>query len=129
MKKLQHNSYLKLQLEKRIFTFLFVCIALVNVSDAQLLPTKLKVTVIDGLGNFVEGATVSIYDNKEDYQISENPIQTLKTDKKGRVTFKNVEPIVYYIEAKFANKNNNGEGVETGELSSGRINKVNTVIE
>ncbi|WP_420316028.1 carboxypeptidase regulatory-like domain-containing protein [Ekhidna sp.] len=98
-------------------------------ADAQLLPTKLRITVIDGLGNFVEGASVSIYDNEADYLASENPIATLKTDKKGRVTFKDVKPISYFIEAKFEDKNNNGEGVKTAELAEGRLNKVNTVIE
>ena len=97
--------------------------------EAQLLPAKLRVTVINGLGNFVEGATVSIYENEEDYLASENPIATSKTDKKGRVTFKGVKPIAYFVEAKKGEQNNNGEGVKTGVLSEGRINKVNTVIE
>ncbi|WP_424963590.1 carboxypeptidase regulatory-like domain-containing protein [Ekhidna sp.] len=100
-----------------------------NKSEAQLLPTKLRVTVIDRLGNFVEGATVSIYETEKDYLASENAIATLKTDKKGRVTFKEVKPMAYFVEAKFEDMNNNGEGVKTGELSEGRINKVNTVIE
>lgn len=98
-------------------------------ADEQLLPTKLRITVIDGLGNFVEGATVSIYENKEDYLASSNPVFTLKTDKKGRVTFKDIKPIAYFVEAKKGDMNNNGEGVKTGVLSEGKINKVNTVIE
>ena len=101
----------------------------ISSTEAQLLPTKLRITVIDGLGNFVEGASVAIYENEKDYLASENPVQTLKTDKKGRVTFKDVKPMAYYVEAKFEEMNNNGEGVKTGELSEGRINKVNTVIE
>jgi len=113
---------------------LIVCIALstpsFSLSSAdQLLPTKLRVTVIDGLGNFVEGASVSIYESEKDYLASENAVATLKTDSKGRVTFKNVKPMAYFIEAKHEGKNNNGEGVMTGELSEGKINKVNTVIE
>ncbi len=106
-----------------------VLVTSINTSEAQLLPTKLRITVIDGLGNFVEGATVSIYENEKDYLSSENPVQTLKTDKKGRVTFKDLKTIAYFVEAKFKDQNNNGEGVKTGELSEGRINKVNTVIE
>ena len=100
-----------------------------DTNEEQLLPTKLRVTVIDGLGNFVEGAKVSIYENEEDYRISENAVATLVTDKKGRVTFKEVKPMAYYVEAKFEDKNNDGEGVLTGELSEGKLNKVNTVIE
>ena len=95
----------------------------------QLLPTKLRVTVIDGLGNFVEGAQVLIYENKENYLASGNPVASGKTDKKGRVTFKNVKNIAYFIEAKEGGKNNNGEGVKTGKLSEGKVNRVNTVIE
>jgi protocatechuate 3,4-dioxygenase beta subunit len=97
--------------------------------DAQILPTKLRITVIDGLGNIVEGAEVAIYDNEKNYLASENPVQTLKTDKKGRVTFKDVKTIQYFIEAKKGDQNNNGEGVVTGKLIEGKINKVNTVIE
>ena len=106
-----------------------MCFASIDTAEAQLLPTKLRITVIDGLGNFVEGASVSIYENEKDYLASENPVRTLKTDKKGRVTFKDVKPIAYFVEAKFEEKNNNGEGVKTGVLAEGRINKVNTVIE
>ncbi len=98
-------------------------------SSEQLLPTKLRVTVIDGLGNFVEGAQVSIYDNEKNYRASENPIASEKTDKNGRVTFKDVKNIAYFIEAKKGEMNNNGEGVKTGELEEGKFNKVNTVIE
>ncbi|MBC6425598.1 MAG: carboxypeptidase regulatory-like domain-containing protein [Ekhidna sp.] len=97
--------------------------------EEQLLPTKLRVTVIDGLGNFVEEASVTIYENEKDYLASENVVSMLKTDKKGRVTFKNLKPIAYYIQANKEDKNNNGEGVVTSPLAEGRINKVNTVIE
>ncbi|WP_370089496.1 SpaA isopeptide-forming pilin-related protein [Ekhidna sp.] len=100
-----------------------------NSAEAQILPTKLRITVIDGLGNFVEGATVSIYENEKDYLASKNAVQTLKTDNKGRVTFKEVKPMAYFVEAKFEDMNNNGEGVKTGELAEGKLNKVNTVIE
>lgn len=98
-------------------------------ADEQLLPTKLRITVIDGLGNFVEGASVSIYASEADYRVSQNPVATEKTDDKGRVTFKKLDTIPYYIEAKKGELNNNGEGVLTGKLTEGRINKVNTVIE
>lgn len=112
---------------------IFVLIALFGVSthvaEAQILPTKLRVTVIDGLGNFVEGATVSIYESKEDYLASKNPFATLRTDKRGRVTFKEVLPKSYFVEASFEGMNNNGYGVKTYELSEGKINKVNTVIQ
>ncbi|WP_420577605.1 carboxypeptidase regulatory-like domain-containing protein [Ekhidna sp.] len=112
-----------------LITLLFLGSSVFNEADAQLLPTKLRITVIDGLGNFVEGASVSIYETEKDYLASENAVATLKTDKKGRVTFKDVKPMAYFVEAKFEDMNNNGEGVKTGELAEGKINKVNTVIE
>lgn len=98
-------------------------------AEAQLLPTKLRVTVIDGLGNFVDGASVSLYDDEKDYLASENPVAMLKTDKKGRVTFKDLKTISYFIEAKKGDQTNDGEGVQTAVLSEGKINRVNTVIE
>ena len=98
-------------------------------ADQKFLPTKLRVTVVDGLGNFVEGASVSVYEKEEDYRASKNAAQTLKTDKKGRVTFKDLKPIAYFIDARKGDMNNDGEGVKTGELAEGKINQVNTVIE
>ncbi len=97
--------------------------------QAQLLPTKLRITVIDGLGNYVEGASVSIYESEKDYLASENAVAMLISDKKGRVTFKGVKPMAYFVEAKFEDKNNNAAGVKTGELEEGKLNKVNTVID
>ena len=98
-------------------------------AEAQLLPTKLRVTVIDGLGNFVEGATVALYENEKDYLASENPVAVLKSDKKGRVMFKDLKTISYFIEAKKGDQTNDGEGVQTAVLSEGKVNRVNTVIE
>lgn len=98
-------------------------------TEHQLLPTKLRITVIDGLGNPAEGATVTIYGSKEDYTGSENPVQTGVTDSKGRITFKDLEPKSYFIDARKNDMNNDGEGVQTASLEEGKLNKVNTVIE
>lgn len=97
--------------------------------DNQVLPTKLRITVIDGLGNPTEGAQVSIFDNEESYRASENPVATATSDSKGRVTFKELKPISYFIFAAKDDMNNNGEGVKTAPLDEGKLNKVNTVIE
>ena len=100
-----------------------------NVGQPELLPTSLKVTVIDNLGNFVEGADVTLYGSEDDYNSDSNPIAgPFKTDKKGRVTFKGLAAQSYYIDAKSGDKSNMGEGVKTAVLQEGRINKVNTVI-
>lgn len=100
-----------------------------ELGEDQLISTKLKVTVIDGLGNFVEGATVAIYDNEEDYVASTNAVAMLKTDEKGKVIFKRLMPISYFIQASYKDKKNDGEGVVTSPLTKWRLNKVNTVIQ
>ncbi|MEQ9303602.1 MAG: carboxypeptidase-like regulatory domain-containing protein, partial [Marinoscillum sp.] len=87
--------------------------------DNQVLPTKLRITVIDGLGNPTEGAQVSIFDNEESYRASENPVATATSDSKGRVTFKELKPISYFIFAAKDDMNNNGEGVKTAPLDEG----------
>jgi hypothetical protein len=98
-------------------------------SNAQLLPTNLKITVLDGLGNVVEGAEVTIYKTKEDYLNNENALATASTDKKGEVKFKKLEPIVYFVDARTDEMNNDGGGAEIAPLDEGRINAVNIVIE
>ena len=98
-------------------------------AHAEFLPTKLRITVIDELGNIVEGATITLYKNEADYRSNENPIQSLKTDKKGRATFTDLEPVSYFIDARKGDKNNDGKGAVTAPLLEGKINKINTVIE
>ncbi len=98
-------------------------------TQAQLFPTKLTVTVIDGLGNIVEDAEVKLYKTEADYRASNNVLFTAKTDKKGRVKFKAVEAISYFMEVTKGELNNNGEGVKTSALTAKRNNKVNVVIE
>ncbi len=98
--------------------------------NSKPLPTSLSITVIDNLGNFVEGATVTIYETEEDYRNSVNPAaEPQLTDKKGRVKFKNLKSVSYYIHAIHNDKTNIGEGVQTAPLTEGKLNKVNTVIE
>lgn len=98
-------------------------------AQAQVLPTKLRVTVIDNLGNFVEGAQVTIFASEEDYRNNTNPITCCPTDKKGRVTFEGLQAISYFIDASKGDQNNNGEGVKTAPLVPKKLNKVNTVIQ
>ena len=97
--------------------------------EEQLLPTKLRITVIDGLGNPVEGAKVTIYKKEVDYTNNQNPVDSAMTDNKGRVTFKELQPISYFVDARKDDSNNNGEGVQISPLQEGKLNKVNTVIE
>lgn len=113
---------------------LLVIIGLIGIfsfapANPQLFPTKLRVTVIDGLGNNAEGVTVVLYATQDDYRDSKNAIDTQLSDKKGRVTFTELKPQAYFIDASKGDMNNDGEGVRTSSLDEGKVNKVNTVIE
>ncbi|MFY0598893.1 MAG: Ig-like domain-containing protein [Cyclobacteriaceae bacterium] len=96
---------------------------------SQLFQTKLKVTVIDRLGNFTENATVTLYTSLEDYRSNKNAAASGTTDEKGRVKFKGLKPMTYYIDARKDDLNNDGEGTQTEALIKGRLNKLNIVIE
>lgn len=97
--------------------------------EKELLPTKLRITVIDGLGNPVEGAKITLYDSEDKYRNNTAPVDSAATDAKGRVTFKDLKPQPYFIDARKGDMKNNGEGVQTAILEEGKLNKVNTVIE
>ena len=104
-------------------------IMLITFSSATLLKTSLRITVLDELGNIVEGAKVDLYDNEEDYNSSENAVQESQlTDEKGRVTFKNLDKKKYWVNVEKGDKNNYGAGVEV-MLEPNKINKSNIVIE
>jgi hypothetical protein len=101
-----------------------------NHAEAEILPTSLRITVIDNLGNFVEGAQVILYVTEDDYNSDKKPIAgPLTTDRKGRVDFKDLNAQSYFVDARFGDKTNIGEGVKTAPLQEGRVNKVNTVIQ
>jgi len=113
-----------------LFVALIAMVTSFRTVEEVAFPTSLKVTVLDELGNIIEGATVVLFTNEEDYKAETNPITTEgKTDKKGRITFKNLEPKPYYILANFKDKSNIGAGVLTAPLLEGKSNRVNTIIE
>lgn len=99
-------------------------------SSTQLLPTNLRIIVLNSLGNAEEGVTVTIYGTEDNYVDETNPLQEPQiTDNKGRVTFTKLEPKSYFILARKGDLDNNGEGAQTAELLEGRMNKVNIVIQ
>lgn len=113
-------------------TFALVVFILFSFSlkSDQLLPTSLRITVLNELGNTEQEVKVTLYGNSEDYKKEENAVMEGKTtDKKGRVTFKGLEPKVYFVNAEKGDKNNYGAGVQTDKLQEGRVNKVNIIIE
>ncbi len=111
---------------------LFCVIILTSFTSAenQPLPTSLRITILNELGNIEAGVKVTLYKTDEDYKSEENPVsESQLTDKKGRVTFKNLAPIVYFVNAEKGDKNNYGAGVQTDTIQEGRINKVSIIIE
>ena len=98
-------------------------------SSIKMLPTSLKVTVLDEIGNPAEGVEVTLYLTKEDYKAEINPLETKITDEDGKVIFKKLKTIPYYVHATSEDKDNIGSGVLTQELLEGRTNRVNTIIE
>ena len=96
----------------------------------QVLNTSLRISVLNDLGNIEQNVTVTLFKSEEDYRDETNQVGVpLKTDKKGRVTFKKLKSAVYYIHAKKGDKTNVGRGVQTEKLEEGKINKLNIIIE
>lgn len=111
------------------FAFLFTSINGAVQPDAQIFNTKLKITVIDELGNVVEGAEVTLYANQANYNAEKNPVQpTQKSNNKGQVTFKKLEPQSYYVIVRKGEKDNSGGGEIVSKLEKGKVNKANVVI-
>lgn len=112
-----------------VFSIILLGVLAFN-SPEQILKTQLRLTILDELGNLVEGADVTLYNSDEDYRKEQNPVMEKQvTDSKGRVKFVGLEPKVYYVLAEKEDKDNAGAGVQTDTLQEGRINKVNIVIE
>lgn len=95
----------------------------------KVIPTMLKITVLDNIGNVVPGAVVTLYKTAGDYEKEINPVQSDTTNNRGKAFFKGLEPISYYMQVVEGDKSNIGGGEMTAELEEGRINKANVVIE
>ena len=104
--------------------------AVPQLSKAQLIKTHLKITVIDGTGNLVEGAEVQLFTSDADFKKEQNPAtDKLKTDEKGVVVFKELKARVYYVLATKGDLNNWGGGIQTDKLKEKKVNKINIVID
>ncbi|MGK7388706.1 MAG: carboxypeptidase regulatory-like domain-containing protein [Candidatus Cyclobacteriaceae bacterium M2_1C_046] len=115
---------------KKQIIFILLALFIVTTGFNQVFKTNLKITVLNELGNPVEGADVQLYGNEDDYRKEENPVtEIVLTDKKGTVKFKELEPKAYYVMAKKDDKNNWGAGEVTDKLEEGKLNKVTIIIE
>lgn len=118
---------------KRLFPVLLMIVMgtalFQNQAEAQIFSTKLKITVIDALGNVVQDAKVRIFKNEADYIKEVNDVQEYKlTNAKGQVTFKKLDAASYYILVEKDDLNNADGGAIVDTLEAGKVNKANIVI-
>lgn len=98
-------------------------------ASSQSLKSKLQITVLDGMGNIVEGADVKIFATEADYKSTENEVLVGTTDKKGRVKLKGLaEGKTYFLDVRKDDLKNDGRAVQTSALTKG-TNRVNIIIE
>lgn len=98
-------------------------------SHLQIIKTQIQLTVRNELGNTVEGATVKLFEQEQDYNEEKNVAAEGSTDAKGVVKFKELKAISYYVLVEKGDKNNFGGGEQTGKLEEKRINKITVVIQ
>jgi len=95
----------------------------------QIFNTKLKITVLNELGNVVEGAKVTIYKSEADYNAEKNAVQEAQlTNNKGQVTFKKLDSIPYYVIVRKGEMDNSDGGEIVSKLQKKKLNKANIVI-
>lgn len=107
-----------------------VCLMLVAFMPAQILKTKLKITVRNELGNAEENVAVQLFLTEEDYRNETNPASAVAfTNEKGEVKFNELAPRIYFVNAEKGDMNNVGAGVQTNKLEEKKLNKVTIIIE
>ena len=114
---------------KRLKYLAVLVILAIATSGFQLIKTSLNITVRNELGNTVEGATVRLFENEDDYNKEENAVAEGVSDAKGVVKFKDLKDIAYFVLVEKDDLNNFGGGEQTGKLEAKRINKVTIVIQ
>jgi hypothetical protein len=115
---------------RRFFLLTGTLLVLVCSSSFQgFIKTSLEITIRDRLGNTVEGVKVKLYKTYNDFNDDANFIaEPQQTDAKGRVLFKGLESIPYYISAVKGDNNNYGDGEMVDTLIQNRKNKVTIII-
>src|SRR5688572_7045212 len=116
---------MKSSLTKIFFALSFLLLA----SSFMPIKTSLNVTVRDETGNTVQGATVQLFENEEDYNTEKNVAAQGVTDKKGYVKIKELKSISYYVLVRKDDKDNSGGGEKTEKLEPNKINKVTIIIQ
>ena len=116
--------------KKVLLSIVLLISVLFSFTPTNILPTSLKITVLNELGNPVEGASVQLYTSDEDYRAEKNAVSKAQlTDRKGKTTFKKLASIPYFVNVEKGDKNNDGAGVQTDSLKTSLLNKVTIIIE
>ena len=108
---------------------ILISILAITFSQAQLINTSLTITVRDELGNTVEGASIKLFDNEENYNKETNAVAGGVTEAKGTFRFKKIKATSYFVLVKKDDKDNAGGGEKIGKLEEGKFNKVTIVIQ
>lgn len=95
----------------------------------QIIKTSLNVTVRDEMGNTVKGATVQLFESKEDWEAEKNIVAEGISDEKGYIKLKDLKAISYFVLVKKDDKDNTGGGEQTEKLEAKKNNKVTIVIQ
>lgn len=113
-----------------VLTFIvLMCFGMKQEASAQIFNTKLRITVVDELGNVVPDAKVTIYATQADYNSEKNAIQEFQlTNKKGIVTFKKIDREQLYVRVEKGDQTNAGGGEIISGLEPKKLNKANVVI-
>jgi len=109
---------------------LLVSVVVIMSSAYQVMPTGVRITVLNKMGNPVENAKVTLFANETDYAKEVNAVAgPVFTDEKGRVTIKNLDEVQYYVQVVKGDESNYGEAEKTDKLEKNKINKFNIIIE
>jgi hypothetical protein len=96
---------------------------------SPMFKTSLTITVRDELGNVVEGASIKLFETKDDYLKETNVAAEASTDAKGVAKFKGLKPLAYFVLVRKGDKDNAGGGEQIGKLEEGKFNKTTVVIQ
>jgi len=117
-------------MKKHLFFILFLFLLIGwGFTLKEVIPTNLKITIRNDLGNLESDVTVTLYASQEDFQKEQNALLQGMTDTKGVVTFKDLQAKVYFVSAVKGDMNNYGAGVQTNQLEAKKVNKVTIIIE
>lgn len=86
---------------------------------------QILITVMDDNVVVIGGATVTLYNTKEDWSQKANAVQSLQTDSKGQALFEDLQEQKYYFFVEKGDKNNLADIAATAEpLKMGQLSQL-----